>query len=116
MIAGAPGASGSLVILSSSGETGWKPIPALAGRVANIPTASPATAHLPNRNIVISPKVNACSTDVSKSKTRCRRKPRNPGGQGRASRAPTHSAPSSVRAPAHHDPDLMLTADYNPET
>src|SRR5713226_2688283 len=107
MIAGAPGASGSLVILSSSGETGWNPTPALAGRVANIPTASPATAHLPNRNIVISPKVNACSTDVSKSKTRCRREPRTPGGQGALSAATPNSASSEFRAPSSQNPDLQ---------
>jgi hypothetical protein len=53
MIAGAPGASGSLVILSSSGETGWNPIPAFASCTANMQTASPTTTHLPDPNIVI---------------------------------------------------------------
>src|SRR6202140_4871348 len=57
MIAGAPGACGSLVSFSSSGETGWNPTPAFASGAANTHTASPNTTHLPKRNIVISPQL-----------------------------------------------------------
>jgi hypothetical protein len=65
MIAGAPGAIGSLVIFSSSGEAGWNPTPACAFCAPKIQIATVTiTAHLPNRNIVISPKVNAGSTNA----------------------------------------------------
>src|SRR5437870_3964566 len=40
MIAGAPGASGSLLILSSSGETGWNPGPAHAAGTKHIHIAN----------------------------------------------------------------------------
>jgi hypothetical protein len=52
-----PGASGSLVILSSSGETGWNPTPAFACCNADMQIARPTTTHLIERNIdmVISP-------------------------------------------------------------
>src|SRR6266403_897834 len=52
MIAGAPGACGSLVSLSSSDEAGWNPTPAFASCATNIHIASPNTTHLPKRNIV----------------------------------------------------------------
>jgi hypothetical protein len=58
MIAGAPGAKGSLVSLSSSGEIGWNPVPAFASGAANIHIASPNTTNLLKRNIAISPEVN----------------------------------------------------------
>src|SRR5258708_25541041 len=53
-MAGAPGACGSLVILSSSGTTGWKPTPAIASGAAHIERAiASATVHLTARNRVL---------------------------------------------------------------
>src|SRR5271163_368590 len=56
MIAAAPGANGSLVILSSSKETGWNPT-AFACGIASTQITNPATTHLPQRTIVTSPRI-----------------------------------------------------------
>src|ERR1700694_5194139 len=46
MMAGAPGASGSLVIFDSSGDTGWKPPPAFS--VAGWYVATPSSITIAN--------------------------------------------------------------------
>src|SRR5207302_9235229 len=107
MIAGAPGACGSLVSLSSSGETGRNPTPAFASCAANIHTASPNTSHLPKRNIVLSPEVIAGSTKVSTNKICCRREPRTPGGQAALVAATASSASSEFPGPSSQNPDLQ---------
>src|SRR5882762_5517065 len=104
MIAGAPGACGSLVSLSSSGETGRNPTPAFASRAANIHTTSPNTTHLLKRTIVISPEVIspeviAGSTEVSTNKICCRREPRTQGGQAALVAATASSASSELPGP-----------------
>jgi hypothetical protein len=104
MMAGAPGARASLVILISSGKTGWNPIPALAVRGANIQNASPIATHLHNLNIVVSFEVNARSTDESRKKIPCRREPRTPGGRRSDLRGDSNSASSESWAPSSQNP------------
>ena len=52
-MAGAPGAFGSLFRLSSSGETGWNPIPARAAGATNRQRASAAAIQLTRRKVFV---------------------------------------------------------------
>src|SRR3981081_3665227 len=110
MMAGAPGASGSLFILTSSGKIGWKPIPALAVRGANIQNASPTTTHWHNLNIVVSFELNARSTDGSRKKIPSGREPRPRGGRRSDLRGDGHSAPSESWAPSSQNPATKVNA------
>src|SRR5882762_2225300 len=110
-MAAAPGACGSLVSLSSSGETGRNPTLAFASCATNIHTASPNTTHLLKRNIVISPEVIspeviAGSTEVGTNKICCRREPRTPGGQAALFAATARSASSEFPGPLEPESGL----------
>src|SRR5260370_33164687 len=107
MIAGARGACGSLVSLSSSGETGRNPTLAFASCTANIHTASPNTNHLLKRNIAISPQINAGSTEVGTNKICCRRASQNPRG-GEAAFA------GQLKRPAPKIPGHLVTKNRDP--
>src|ERR1039457_4720226 len=102
MMAGAPGASGSLVILSSSGEAGWNPTPAVAKEDPNPQNASATNTHFTKRNalIVISPWVSAPSKKDLDQPELLRAGTTTPEGPDGALRSDTNSASSEFRAPS----------------
>jgi hypothetical protein len=84
---------------------------------------------LPKRNIVISPKRNAASTEVLRNTIPCRREPRTPGGEGAISAAtaippPPNSGPPQARirtyskrlsiARSAHSSSEEIAADSHP--